>query len=297
MDKFKEKFELPRDGFSQPIEFIDGNIGFSTTKQYSNGYASLFRIFIPKERTGTIQDLQPIWANVSYGKETSDGITVASSTEKIKGIFDPIDLHSEGEFFYNIAQKKFYAKNKEIPAFEILRTLDRQHIKPTLPIEGFWLRTKLVFWRIMVPYLLEYLSHFFVLVLWIVSGKKTSWNIWQRVILSDRSELKNTPRSQSRSTELPKIDQSHEINLFGYEGNPWPIIFYCTAHLVMYIIFCYENIRPRLILEIFTNNFLTVIYVIPTLAATVNLLPKIIEFCILKTASLFQAVSYKKIKV
>jgi len=288
--EFKKQFGLPCYGFLEPIDFTDGIFGFGAFKKYSDGYASLFKISIGKEWLEKEDPLKPLFITMSYGKETEDGLLLSSSTTKIKkNITGPIDLTSNDEFFYNIETHEFFHKKKKINASDVLKYVDEWHIKPTKLIKGFWLRIKLIFWRVIATSAIKYTSNFLVYCLYFISGTKISNNIWQRTIFKDSAKQEDIPSSKETAGKT--------IDMFGYKASVWSVIFYCLLHLLIYITFFFYNFRPKLVIEIITNNFLTIAYVIFSLWFIENLLPRILKFLILKTSSLFHNLSFKTIKI
>jgi hypothetical protein len=110
--EFRKNFEPLPNGFSGLAEFADGAFGFSFLKERGEGYASLFKIYIRKEELSKNDQIKAIEASVSYGKKNNDGIILSSSSEKIKKLFDPIDLVSLDDFKYDSKNIKFFYKNK-----------------------------------------------------------------------------------------------------------------------------------------------------------------------------------------
>lgn len=285
--KFKGQFELPTDSFLNPVDFIDA-FGFSTLKKHKNNYVSVFSVILSKEHLASDNPLKPIQINVSYGKETDRGILTASSSEKIKGMFDPIDLVSSDDFFYNIETGDFFHKDSKVKAKYILEYIDKLHIKSTKPFRGLWLRVKLIFWRVVVLWLIKILSGLFVRILNLITGAKVSKNIWNRVVSQDRIE---------KEINSPEIIEGKTIDFFGYKASARAIIFYCYLHLSLYIFFSIYNFRPNVLMVLFKNNFLTIIYIISSLSLVEIVLPNILKFFIKKTSILFLKVVDKKIKV
>lgn len=288
--EFKNKFNLPSGDFLAPIDFIDGNFGFSTLKKYPNNYVSLFKIFISKEELEKNNLLKPIYISASYGKETSDGITLSSSSEKIKGIFDPIDLRSNDDFFYNINTKEFFYKNKRVEAEDILKKIDELHRKPTKPIKGFWLKIKLLFWRIILIFLIEKFSNIVVSFLYLSSGAKISKNIWIR--RTSRNQVEEEMDATQR-----KVAEGRTIDFFGYKANPWAVIFYCDLHIIFYLIFSFFSFYPIFLATIFKNTFLTIVYVISSLSFIEIIFPKILEFLVKKADLIYENILSREIKI
>src|SRR3954464_11863768 len=105
---FKNEFGLPREGFSEPIDLNDTEIGFSVYKDRSvEGFKSLFRVFIKNSVLQTSDTLKPLVVTASYGKMTKEGIVIASNEVKPK-INWPIEMvTTEDEFSYDIGTRQF----------------------------------------------------------------------------------------------------------------------------------------------------------------------------------------------
>ena len=82
--------------------------------------------------------------------------------------FEPLDLESRDEFFFDINTEKIYKYAKEIDADEMLLEIYNKHIKTTYLLHGCVLRLKLRFWRVLLPWLFIFISKT-SLFLWILS--------------------------------------------------------------------------------------------------------------------------------
>ena len=284
-EEFKSQFKLPSDGFLNPIDLIDTEIGFSVYKNRSQkGFKSLFRVFIKNEDLKNSKTLKPLIITASYGKETENGIVISSS-EFERGINWPIELISNDEFFYNIEDKRFFYKNKEISGPDILKKIDEQHTKPTKLIKGLPLRVKLAFWRKWIAFL----PVIFIWLLYLVSGDKITKNLWER---------KAGERSINDKTfKEPKEKESSKLDIFGYHASQWAVTLYSILHLVLFGLVRVFDIQLVFLSNIFANNFLIVMYVIPTLGFIDYLLPRLIKYLISKTTDFAVWASSKKIKI
>lgn len=285
-EKFKANFELPSDGFSSPIDIQDIEVGFSVLKiREQEGFKSLFRVFIPNEDLTRNTSLKRVTVTASYGKESEGGIVIASSEFK-RGLNWPIELISEGEFYYNPESDSLIYKDEPIKGLDLLKKVDGWHTKPTRFITGFILRTKLGFWR-------EWISVFpiiFIWMLYLVSGDKVTRNLWERV--AERR------RSTDQSSQKPEKKESTKLNLFGYMASQWALTVYSLLHLMIFLLVRRWDIHiPEIISEIFSNNFLTVLYVIITLGFIDDLLPKVLKYLIHESTNLVIWASSKKIKI
>src|SRR6266481_5137319 len=165
--EFISEFKLPFSGFGNPVEFTDDTFGFSVVREHPNGYTSIFKVFILKDALKADDPILPIIITGSYGKKSGDSIILSSSSEKISKLFDPIELRSDGDFFYCVSDKtflleRFLFKKRKIDAQEILQKIYELHIKPTRPFRGLWLRIKLFLWRVAIIGFLKLVSALFV---------------------------------------------------------------------------------------------------------------------------------------
>lgn len=289
---FKNKFLSLPCGFSTPIEFIDDTFGFSILKEHPNGYASLFKIYIRQEELKKDGPLKIIDGSVSYGKKTNDGITLSSSSEKIKKFFDPLDLLSSNEFSYNFEKDQFFYQDKEITAKAIVELLDKWHLKITRTFRGAWLRLKIIWF------------HYLLAKFWRVVFKIIS--VFQYIVTGEKIKIFHSIKDPSRSLRLDEkplnIEESKLINLFGYMVKPWIAGFYAGVHLLIYFILYQYNCRPFWLIAIFRNNFLTLMYGIVSLGIANTFLPMLFKFIKFKGAlkfiqSLYMNSAFRKVKI
>ena len=282
---FKVQFNLPRDGFEQPIDLTDTKIGFSVYKKgVKEGFKSLFRVYIKDKDLEKTENRKQIVVNAVYGREDGHGITI-SSTDMKRGLSWPIELISYDEYFYDINTKNFFYRNKQISAFSILKRANDLHYKPTKPIVGLFLRIKLYFWREFVTYI----PLIFIWLLYLVSGDRIEKNIWTRVV-----EERTT---KTQITKDFKEKDSKKLNIFGYQASQWAVMLYCIAHLAAYLIAKVCKIEWSIVIGIFANSFLIVMYVIPTLGFIDFLVPRIFKYLIKQTTDFAMGASSKKIKI
>ncbi len=292
--EFIERFNFPVLGYNHPVEFIDENFGFSVLKEYGDGYASLLSIFISKKDLEKNNDLFPLTITANYGKKTESGLMYASSSEKVKKIFDPIDLVSTNDFYYNKLTKTFLYKKFiigicDIKPKNILSKINKLHEKPTRPFLGLWLRIKIVFWRLLVTNILKFISKVLIFILYICSGTLFKSDIWSRIIFPDKVE--------KESVTSTIFTDKRSIDFFGYQASAWSITVYCLIHFLVYVLFFLMKLRPDFVKIIIENSFITIIYVVVTLTVFDVLLPKLLKYMIRKTDNLFHITSYKRIKI
>ena len=290
---FKKQFRLPKEGFSSPVDLVDVNIGFQVSKDKSqNGFRSVFKIYIKNKDFENKETLKPLIITASYGKEYKDGIITGSSDFK-KKINWPIDLISSDDFFYNIKTNKFFDKNdKEINALNILKKIDKLHIKPSKPVRGIPLRAKLRYSNIISIIFSPIFNFFFSIVSGIhysISGKKVT-------LLSNLSE--------NRTMESTQISQGESINFYGFTLDLWIVFTYSILHLfALYIVYLFDY-KPLWMIIIFNNNFLTLMYVIVSISIAKTFLPKIFSEpsqvllnLLVKIQSWYFKCKFRKIKI
>lgn len=259
-ENFKTKFDLPRDGFSAPIYLQDTEVGFSVYKERKEpGYKSLLRVYIRNEDYKNSDEiLKPVVVTASYGKETQDGITVASS-EFTKKLSDPIELISKDEFFYDIKTEQLYYKETAIDGISILKNIDDQHTKTTRPFLGSPLRVKLFFYHIFLAFIVKLSFDILSFIQYLISGGKAH-------IYGDLSE--QSVRIKQSENGSPQITRAEAIDIFGYKVEPWIAALYSIFHLTVYLILYNLETKPDWLSIIFKNDFLTLMYGIISLGLT-----------------------------
>lgn len=261
--EFKNLFTPLPGGFSEPTEFTDDVFGFSITKEYPNGYASLFKIYIKKEELLKEEPQKVVCGTVTYGKKTSDGIIISSSSEKIKRLFDPLDIQSVDEFFYNSATQEFFFGTKKISAQEVVMILDKLHIKITKNIQGTWLRLKIIWFHYLLTALWQVIFHMVSGVQYLATGEKIK--IFQ--------DVKDSSKSIYLDEKPLSIKESDLIDLWGYKVKPWIAGTYAMIHLIIYVVFFKYDYKPLWLTTLFKNSFLTFMYGIASLGLANTFLP------------------------
>ncbi|MFA5061751.1 MAG: hypothetical protein WC526_01230 [Patescibacteria group bacterium] len=290
---FIKDFNIGTNGlFLNLTPLKDCKFGFSIIRKMgSDDWGSIFYIYISNENVLKDGNIKPLSIRVSYGKlkEDDKGSYISlSNQDKIKKVTGPIDFTSNDEYFYDVILNKFYKKNKEITANMLLDELYLLHTKPTMPLKGFKLRLKLLFWRVIITDIIKFISDCFQWLLLIISGTKFT-DIWSRIMKNDK--IYNSPESNNQFGEPEKWD------LLGFKAPFWPIAFFCILHFILYIIFWKMDYKPNFIITILKNNFLTLIYTISFLALLDRVLPKTLKFLINKTSNLYLKISLKSIKL
>jgi hypothetical protein len=268
-DNFKLKFNLPSDGFLEPVDLQDTQIGFSVYKEREvTGFKSLFRVYIKDEELNKNGDKKPVIVSASYGKETENGITI-SSTEFERGRDWPIELISDGEYFYNVKTNDFFnEKNRIISAIDILKQVDKQHLKPTKRFMGIPIRTKLFLFHTVFSSSIAFMFNLIAGLQYLISGEKI--HIFKNLVEPERFTTPYLPNNLEST-------RGKRIKIFEYEVEAWVAALYCSAHLFFYGLFYFYNYKPHWMVTIFTNSFLTTMYGIVSLGLANTLLPRILR--------------------
>lgn len=284
-NELKENFKFLDQDSLRTTEWKDG-VGFSIFKDYHDGRASLYKIGISDRELQKDDPLKNLRISASYGDNTPDGITLAPRKQSL---WDPIDLYSLDEYFYNTATRKFYYHNKEVSAQQIFLNIENEHMRPTKKIRGFLLRYRLWYWRRSLPFTIKVIDSILIFLLWIISGERLKSNIWEK-----RSELINK-RIPEKDIQF---EQAKTMDFFGYKAKRWSVVFYCTLHLIIYVIIFNKSVRYGSLSGIFTNNFLAVCYIVVSFAITESFIPTMLKSIINKiTPKVFNRVTFKELKI
>ncbi|OHA03859.1 MAG: hypothetical protein A3J58_02380 [Candidatus Sungbacteria bacterium RIFCSPHIGHO2_02_FULL_52_23] len=265
---FTKQFNFPWDGFTDPVNFSD-SIGFFIFKAdpKKEGFTSLFKIYIKNNDLDNAAPLKSIIISASYGKSEKGGVVAASTAWK-RGKFWPIDLISEGDFFYDVEKNKFYLdRNRagEISGSRVLQIVDQWHIKPTKKFAGLWLRIKLLWFHMVLTSAFRFLFWLFAWLQYFISGESVH-------IYAGEEEWQRHAESK-----VLHVSKEKPINIFGYEVQQWIAVLYCMLYLIAYILFYRSSYRPSVLIGIFKNNFLTLAYVIFSLGLANTILPSLLK--------------------
>lgn len=282
-DRFIKSFDFIRLGLKSPTILTDTKIGFSAVKEYTDDYVksigmktsgklvSLFHILI-KDNDFDNEKLQkkPVIIRASFNYVDGDKFIVITDVDENKK--KPVDLISRNDFFYNLNENKFFNnKNEEIKTDELFNEVYNLHIKPTKKLRGLWFRTKLRL-RSGLSLIVKLCSIVPVFLLWCVSGESVSYDIIKRYVAGEY--LKQTDEKKETTGGRKKI------KIFDYEATSWSIFAFCVLHLTFYTTFFLIHFKSKYLTTIFSNNFLTVMYVVPALAFFEIQLPKALRFLI-----------------
>jgi len=264
-ENFKNKFEFFKNGYSGPTDFKEaGIVGFSVFKDQEQlgkkDFKSLYKIYIKKEELDREEDKKSIIATAVYGKMDESGSLITYANDFRQGLSWPVELFSEGDFFYNIKTKDLFHKDKIITGAELLNWINDLHLKSSKPIKGIWLRVKLLFFRVILAGFYKLLFYLFSGVQYIISGKKANFYSFEKDLVG------------------PGIKLGKELDIFGYKVEAWIGVIYALIHLIVYYVLFYRNFRPLILTSIFKNPFLTVMYIVVSLGlldAVLSKLPRL----------------------
>lgn len=298
--RLRSKFNFEKYGFHSVVPFIDAQIGFGCKKKLNSDdtkNVSGIGIHIPNGTYNEPGSRKAFYIRATYGEELPEGIRMRSE----HNFREPIDLEFRDEFFYDKETEKIYKEDREITGDELLQEVYAKHIKTTRPIRGLFLRTKLRFWRIWLPWLLKLISNFFHYFLLLISGDRYTY-----VFLFQEEELNGQIISSGMESRVgreapPKASEKEKvaakIQFFGIDVPQWPIVFYSALHLCLWFLVKHFGVAVKQIEVFFSNNFLVVLYVIVSFWLVETVLP----FALKRLIRLFSTLSFlsesKKISV
>lgn len=302
---FIKAFNFKKIGFHDPVLLKDKKLGFSMKIKYdkkitrklkrqhkgSNYMALLYIYASDQDLYNKNLALKPIIARATPGFIGNNGEFRIFDNYKRS---DPIELVSEGDYFYDVENNAFFKDEKKISADNIIQEIYDLHIKPTKILWGAYLRFKLLFWKTILFWLVNKFSQICILALQIISSNKHSYNVYERYfdIVNEDSVT-----SFEKHKEKKENIKGKKITLFGYAAISRTTISYCGFHFIAYTIFAISDFTPQYITTVFTNNFLTVIYVILTLSFWDLLLPKLLNILIESSSKLAFKLLHSKIEV
>jgi hypothetical protein len=283
--ELQNKFGLPFGNFIQPTEFQDGT-GFSVVQKHGDKYESLYKVsFGDKDKD---KNRRSLWVSVSYGRRTDDGIVLGSG---VNGIYDPIDLTFYNEYSFDFDNQKFYDRDNEIEAKKILIDVERVHMLPTRTVRGFPLRSRLWFWRKLIPGLVKVVDWILISALWLISGESDSRDTLGRYMSQRYTERRDV------SIKKVEFEEVKTMEFFGYKAKRWSVVFYCLIHLIAYAILFVIEYRFSFMSQVIRNTFLALCYVVVTFAVTESLFPRLLKMMIKRTPELLAKISFKSIQI
>lgn len=301
--KFNEKLKKAFQDKFKIIALSDGNAGYSLVRDYDkkildklcieNGkkYVSLAHLLIGADELDNLDDKDalPVVITINFLLDKNDSSGYGYNYDFVgRRGWAPVNLTSAEDYFYNISEDAFYEKDKKKSIETIYNELFEQHIKPTKRIKGAFLRLKMLFWRSLFPKALDAFSYVSQKLIFIISGEKFSYTFAEH-LLSNRSEPNISPQKEEKA--------SKQIEFFGYSASAWSIVAYCLIHLFLFAIFYYYKIRPDYIKLMLTNNFLTLVYVIFSLAIFEKFIPKVLKYIVVRLNTYSFNLQFKRIKI
>src|SRR3989339_193238 len=297
--KLRSKFNFEKYGFYSVVPFVDTQIGFGCRKKLNPQdieNVSGIGIFIPNQTLNdSSTERKAFYATATYGKEFGEGIQMRNNRKP----FEPLDLESRDEFFFDINTEKIYKYAKEIDADEMLLEIYNKHIKTTYLLHGCVLRLKLRFWRVLLPWLFIFISKTFHYFLLLISGDRYTYEFFlQEEKLNGQIISSRMDGRVARSREVAEIKEedkeARKIDFFGNKVPQWPIVFYSALHLSIWFIFKYRKISTKQTEDFLSNNFLVVLYVVVSFWFIETVLPFLLKKIIKYSSILSFQASRKK---
>lgn len=288
-------------GFYGLTPYTDGNIGFSIKKDFSpsdaDEHTSIISFYVPN-KPGELDEKKHIIIDANYGEKRGESISIRA-TEKTS-ISAPIDLISADDYYYDFSTKKLFHKTEEISPIALAQKIYSEHIKPTKPVRGLWLRIKLLFWKEILRTAFELLSRFFHYLLLIITGDRYSYvPVLQEEILNNQiiahrfKEMVGHTKERGRAIS----QEGAKFNFLGYQASYWTIIFYSILNLALYLYCEAINWKPPIVVTLIKNSFLTLIYVIVSLWFLEAVVPRALKFLIKYSAVFSFRSASKRIRV
>ncbi len=289
-DWLRESFSFSRDEFSSPITWIDG-VGVSRVRDLPDGLASLYKIGINEEELNKDSSRKFLSISVSHGKKILEGISLGSEWN----VSDPVDFNCRNEFSLDIQDKSLFQKDKKISPEKLLKILEDRHMQPTKIAAGFFLRCYLWFWRVFLPNFVRCLDFLLLAILWIISGETLQKDILSRSFDGMRTE---SARERIQEQTEFRFKNVKTMDFFGYyKARQWSVVFYCLAHLILFVIFSYYSIHNSVVETLFENNFTALCYVVVSFAIIETLVPEFLKYSIRKTSKLYGRISFIRLSL
>lgn len=299
---FLKSFPFSKQGFEDVQYFTDRDVGVSFQKKTtkSSDHKSLFHLLIPnRELLESSNHRKRLLVTAVYGKEEGGGVRLRPLT--ISNLNEPLDLDFTSDFYFDSNEQQLYFKNRKIRPDELLRRVCKLHTKTTRLIAGLFLRSKLLFWRFLLPRLLSLIALIFHYILFAISGDRYTYTfIFKEEKLNGRIISSSNKGALRERDVLPvpneKIKQGKELNFFGNNVPQHSIVFYSAIHLFA-LLWIVENTSLQLVsTEVFSNNFLTVLYVVVSFWFFDSVLPYVLKGLIRVFSTLSTKSEYKMIR-
>ena len=167
----------------------------------------------------------------------------------------PRNTESIGILYWNATTNRFSVGKRMVNLVEYLRIELKSHQLPLKPIIGIIERyQRLLKWYILSPFF-EIIFHCMQLLFYIFTGKKAKpkKEMYQFLYHETETELE---------TETVSQEKENTVDFFGLKVKLPPLISYCSVHFIVFSIMFFLKFKPDYIKNIFSNTFLTAIYVI-----------------------------------
>lgn len=271
--------------------------GFSVRKKNENDDTeniSVITVYIRQEDIENSEPLKSIHMRAYYGKPAPEGGIYIRDQHKIS---EPVDITSD-EYIYNISNSKLFIKNKEISGCAIINKFYNAHIRPTRLLKGIWIRAKLFFWRIALYRFFKLLADTFHYSLLLISGDRYTYqSVFSQEKLNGRIISSSWKELIDKDVMEEKDKKNKEIEFFGHKLDYWPIIVYSIINLFLYFYFNYISFKPRVLVKIIDNSFLTLLYVVVSIWLLVFIMPSMLRKLIRWNSKISFELQHKKIKV
>lgn len=300
--RLRAKFDFEKYDFYGVTPYINTRLGFGCKKKLNSqdtknvsgiGFYISNKILDDQNSTR-----KAFYIKATYGEELPEGIRMRTEQD----FHEPLDLEFRDEFFYDTTTEKIYKGNNEITGNDALLEVYGKHIKTTRPVVGLFLRTKLRFWRIWLPWIpkiVSYLGHYLLLL---ISGDKYTYeflfqeeNLNGQIISSRMEERIGRNKDSAKVKEENK--EAKQIDFFGNKVPQWPIVFYSSLHLLFWFTIKYFGVDTSKLEDFFSNNFLLVLYVIVSFWIIETVLPFLLKKLVKYSSTLSFLSSHKTIKV
>ncbi len=197
----------------------------------------------------------------------------------------PINISTQG-YTLDLLNKQFYKDNEKIELIDIYSEVYKKHIKPTLPLKGLPFRVKVYYRRL----LLFALNNFSLLIIKLLHGI-FDYNIKVKI-----TTIRNSDKKDSSYDDKSESKQK-TFEFLGYKESSRTIISYSLFHFVLYLALYYFHFKPVIIKNIINYQFLTLIYVITSMAIFGKLIPEILIFVVKVIENKIEDYEFKPIKV
>ncbi len=225
-----------------------------------DNYVCLMRIFLNENWKETNEQFKKVVGVANFTIDNNTGTFPMLDFSKGLGAWAPIELNSENEYFLDSKNKKFFKRCPRCSSYEemslskIADDLFFQHLKPTRPFTGMFLRNKLRLSRSLNWITLQ-IAKLIAFIYFSIFGEKVGYDFFSEYSL----------KHFDKNTDIV-LKNAKKINIFGYEATIQLIFFFCLFHLLAYAITTYLKIGlPAYLKRIFESNFLTLVYAIVTL--------------------------------